>query len=529
MGGATAIRALLSSTIRQRIDAASPATLRRYEGYLWASAVLNAMIIGSSFWLVAASGDLTVRLVMTLISCFYAIGALVNASSHFPSFAVVTCLHLSQGVLFWLGVGSGGSPQLAVAFPYLAVAVLMLSFGREYSRQFRESLRIRTENTELLARLAADKRVVESALEEARLASESKSRFLAAASHDLRQPLHALTMFLGTLTFHVTGDDAKRLLSRIQQTANVLEEQFNSLLDLSRFDVGAIEADIKPFRLDTLIERLIEDYRTDAEAKRLQLGALTPPAVAKSDRILIGRLLRNLIENAVKYTLAGSVAVTLVERPGFFFVEVVDTGSGIPANQQTRIFEEYVQLANPGRQRRLGVGLGLAIAKRIDTLLGLQLSLNSVVGVGSRFSFQVPIAAPTELVHQPSSESDPMTFRTSASIWVLDDDPIVLDALREQLSVWGARVSTYTDPFELLRELRAAAAPPNWIFTDDMLGSALSGLETAQVLSKQFGYGKVCLITGNTEPRRLAELRSSGFPVVVKPAKPELLMSVISE
>jgi signal transduction histidine kinase/CheY-like chemotaxis protein len=527
MATATLGRAILCQCIKGRIDRASPALLDRYEAYLWISATVNAIVIGSSFWLVAANGDLTVKLVMTLISCFYAIGALVNASSHFPSFAVVTVIHLGQGVLFWLGVASNNKPELAVAFPYLAVALLILSFGREYSTQFRESVRIRTENADLLQQLAADKRIVEVALEDVKKASDSKSRFLAAASHDLRQPLHALTMFLGTLSFHVTTDDAKRLLNRITETANVLEEQFNSLLDLSRFDAGAIEVDCRPFRLDVMIEKLVEEFSQDAAAKDIALSAATARAIADSDRILIRRVLKNLVENAIKYTECGSVAIGVTELANEYLVVVADTGTGIPFEQQTQIFEEYVQLVNPGRQRHQGAGLGLAIVKRIDSLLGLQLQVRSEVGRGSEFSFHVPRATASDSVALSSHAIDLKAFHTSATVWVLDDDPIILDSLEAQLSVWGATVRTYARAADLLADLRRAKNLPNWIFTDDMLGSALSGLETAQLLTSEYGFGSVCLVTGNTSPQRLKELRASGFPVIVKPAKPEILIALL--
>lgn len=528
MAGVWLGRAALCHLIRGRIDDAPPVLLDRYELYLWISAIINAFVIGAAFWLVAANGDLTVRSVMTLVSCFYAIGALVNASSHFPSFATVTVIHMGQGVLFWLGIGTTNDPQLAVAFPYAAVALLMMGFGRDYSRQFRESLRIRTENADLLKQLASDKRIVELALDEVKKASESKSRFLAAASHDLRQPLHALTMFLGTLSFHVTTDDAKRLLNRVTETANVLEEQFNSLLDLSRFDAGAIEVERKPFRLDVLIERLAEEFGQDAKSKELKLTTVAAQSIADSDRILIRRVLKNLIENALKYTDSGSVTVRVVELTAEYVVEVADTGPGIPVEQQEQIFEEYVQLANPGRQRHQGAGLGLAIVKRIDSLLKLRLQVHSEVGSGARFSFSVPkaLVGDSDALHV-SHPIDSSNFQTSATVWVLDDDPIVLDSLDEQLSVWGASVRTYARATDLLSDLKEVAKLPNWILTDDMLGSALSGLETAQILSREYGFGNVCLVTGNTSPHRLQELRASGFPVIVKPAKPEVLIAIL--
>jgi signal transduction histidine kinase len=528
--GATAGRAVLCRILQGRISIATSADLRRYQRYLFVSAVLSAFAIGSSYWLVARTGDLTVQIVITLISCFFGIGTLVNASSHFPSFVIVSTINLGQGVLFWLGLGNGNSAHLEIAIPFLAVSLLIIGFGYKSGIQFRESLSIRTQNLELLERLAQDKKIVEQALEEARKASESKSRFLAAASHDLRQPLHALTLFLGTLSFHVSTDDAKRLLRRIKDTTLVLQDQFNSLLDLSKFDVGAVQPDIAPFRLDYLVHHIVSELQPEANAKKLVLTASVGVTSANSDRLLIARVLRNLVVNAVTYTVAGSIVVSVETVDGSHSIDVIDTGPGIPDDQQSKVFEEYVQLANPARQRRHGMGLGLSIVKRIDALLGLRLTLKSSVGVGSRFRFYVPAFEGTEMEPLPGPDLlDPTRVALAATVWILDDDPDVVDALQQQLLSWGAIVKAFSRPNELLDSLRSGVDLPHWILTDDMLGSALSGLETAQILSAEFGFCRVCLITGNTQPQRLAELRASGFPVIVKPAQPESLIAVLRD
>jgi CheY-like chemotaxis protein len=289
-----------------------------------------------------------------------------------------------------------------------------------------------------------------------------------------------------------------------------------------------VQVQLEPFRLERLIERIVEEFRPEAEAKHIRLTVDVSPILGHSDAQLIERVLRNLIGNAVKYTSAGAVSVRASRVLSEILVEVCDTGRGIPADQQKRVFEEYVQLANPARQRRHGVGLGLAIVRRIDVLLGLRLFVTSSVGIGSTFAFYVPVAEHQVLV--PYAEPvriDSTSFRTSAIIWILDDDPDVVEALQEQLLAWGARVQAFTTPAALLEELRFSNEAPDWILTDDMLGSALSGLETAQILATEYGFIRVCLITGNTEPQRLAQLRSSGFPLIVKPAQPEALMQVI--
>jgi signal transduction histidine kinase/CheY-like chemotaxis protein len=508
----TAWRSVQSIVFRKRVATASHAELLWEERLVLINAMAYSLAMGSAFWLIALPGDLYVRMLVTVLSMLFMIGGLLNNTTDQWRRYALGGGNVGQGVLFWLGLGTNGEPQWEIVAAYGGLIFLAFTFIRERLRQFRESIAIRNENTALLL--------------QAKLANESKSRFLAAASHDLRQPLHALTMFLGTMTFHVTTDESKRLLGRIKETVHVLEEQFNSLLDLSRFDAGAVVADIKPFRLDTQIERLVDEFRPLAEAKRLELAATSCPAIVRSDPLLIARVLRNLLDNAVKYTASGTVSLRVTAESESFVVAVSDTGPGIAADQQSRIFDEYVQLTNPGRQRQRGVGLGLAIVKRIDQLLGLRLALRSAPGAGSQFSFAVPAAGDGE-VQLRRAAPIAASFRTSASIWILDDDQIALEGLQEQLAAWGASVTTFARPEELLAKLRAGVPLPHWILSDDMLGASLSGLETAQILSQQFGFGQVCLITGNTEPARLAELRSSGFPVIVKPAQPEALIAVI--
>lgn len=519
-------RGVQSVVLRGRLAQASPLELKRQEWLVLANATAYALAMGSAFWLVALPGDLYVRMIVTLLSMLFMIGGLVNATTDQWVRYTLGGGNVAQGMLFWLGLGTGGVPQWEIVAAYCGLIFLAFTFIRERLRQFRESLAIRNENAALLLQSQVDGKLIEGALRDAKLANEGKNRFLAAASHDLRQPLHALTMFLGTMTFHVTTDDARRLLGRIKDTVHVLEEQFNSLLDLSRFDAGVVAVDLKPFRLDSHVERVVDQIRPIAEAKRLHVEAVVCPAIARSDPLLIARVLRNLLDNAVKYTPAGTVSVRVTEQADSFLVAVDDTGPGIAPEQQTRIFEEYVQLTNPGRQRQRGVGLGLAIVKRIDQLLGLNLALHSMPGAGAHFSFRVPAAAEIDVQLRRAGPSA-TTFRTAASIWILDDDQIALEGLQEQLSAWGASVTAFAHPEALLAELRAGTPLPHWILSDDMLGAALSGLETAQILSRQFGFGKVCLVTGNTEPVRLAELQSSGFPVIVKPAQPEELIAVI--
>lgn len=506
-------------------DAQLPGALRVM---VWGSAC-NSVVMGSAFWLIAASGDLYVRVIITLISMAHMMALLLYLLPGLGHRLFVSAGNVSQGLLFWLGIGAAESVHWEVALVYGGLFWCGLVAGREQLRQFRESMRMRDENAALLARLEQERSVVQAALEEARLANAAKSRFLAAASHDLRQPLHALTMFLGTLGFHVAGSEGRRLLGRANDTVRVLDEQFNSLLDLSRFDAGAVSAKPVPFRLDEVLIRVVDEFRPQAEQKGLVLAVNTIPAPVSSDAVLLGRLLRNLLDNAIHYTARGAVAARIHAGTGGFVLEIGDTGPGIPDHLQATVFDEYVQLHNPGRQRERGVGLGLAIVKRIDQLLGLQLRLVSVPGQGCTFSISVPAAEDVMAAAPRPGDRDPLSWRTSARIWILDDDETVLEGLHGQLQAWGARVTKFSDPQQLLAALATAAPGPAWILTDDMLGASLSGLEVAAVVAREFAGVRVGLITGNTDPQRLAELRESGLPVIIKPATPERLITLLAE
>ncbi len=523
-------RALISRRIGAGLDTASEPRLRRNLRMMMWGTALNSVMMGTAFWLIAAHGDMYVRMIVTLMSLVHMAAVLLYLVPSVTDRLLCIGGNVLQGALFWLGVANSDGPHWELLAVYCGMFWCCLVAGREQLRQFRESLRMRDENAALLVRLERERAAVHAALEEARLANKGKNRFLAAASHDLRQPLHALTMFLGTLGFHVGGDDGKRLLGRATETLRVLEEQFNSLLDLSRFDAGAIVAKPRAFRLDELLRKVCDEFRPQAQAKGITFTLQAVPAMVWSDPLLLGRLLRNLLDNAVHYTIHGRICVRLQPGATGFVLAVDDTGPGIPQDQQAAIFDEYVQLANPARQREHGVGLGLAIVKRIDHLLGLRLQLQSQEGTGSSFIIRVPEAGSgaVEVLPAPLT-TDPLSFRIDSRIWLLDDDPIALEGMQAQLEAWGAEVTAFRDPQILLAALRTGESAPDWILTDDMLGEMLTGLQVAHAVEREHPAVFVALVTGNTEPVRLTELRSSGYPVIVKPATPERLIALLAQ
>ena len=275
------------------------------------------------------------------------------------------------------------SPLRQIIGPMLLLFIATVStLGFMASRNFKAFVHLRFQAADLAANLHVQKEIADKA-------NLAKSSFLAAASHDLRQPVHALTLFIGALRSVAMPDEGRRLVEQIEASAGAMDMLFGALLDISRLDAGVVEVRPQSFALQPLLDRLLRDHRQEAAAKGLELVCQPTSAVVETDPVLVERILRNLISNALRYTQQGRVLVGC-RRSSVFRVEVWDTGQGIAPNHQTQVFEEYFQLENPERDRTKGLGLGLAIVKRLSALLGSELRLRSRVGRGSCFSITLP-------------------------------------------------------------------------------------------------------------------------------------------
>src|SRR5690554_1216740 len=293
-------------------------------------------------------------------------------------------VNIGQGIVFLLLFRS--PPDVEVGVAMIAILVLLMQFGKRNAEVFRESIQIRDENREQNMKLENDKLIIEKALNVARKANEEKNRFMAAASHDLRQPLHAMTLFLGSLRHMAPEGQMRELIDKIDETSMILHEQFNSLLDLSKFDAGVVTADQADFRLDLLLKNIADAATQEAQQKQIALHLYAAPVTVRSDMLLMERMLRNLVMNAVRYTEQGSVSIQVRELAHGLVISVIDTGVGIVEEEQARIFSDYYQVSNKVRSKNKGSGLGLAIVKRIAALLNMTVSLKSTPDAGSTFS-----------------------------------------------------------------------------------------------------------------------------------------------
>jgi len=421
-------------------------------------------------------------------------------------------------------------PYLALFFTATAGWLLTHRFLGAYGDLERLNLELDRRVAEKSAALLANLEQLDKARARAEEASRAKSRFLAAASHDLRQPLHALGLFAASLKGEVSLPRPRELVGKISSCVDALEKMFGELMDISRIDAGTVSVGPCDFRLQDMFDRLEADFLPLAREKDLVLRLRPTREWVHSDPLMFERILRNLIANAIRYTERGRVMVACRRRGERLWIQVWDTGIGIAEADRERVFEEFYQVGNPERDRNKGIGLGLSIVRRLADLLGEQVAMRSEPGRGSLFQFSAPRAAPGSAV-QPAS---PPALLSSAledeppQVALLEDDSLVREAMVALLERQGFEVLAGADAQALQANLAAAGARPDLIIADYQLRGGESGVAAARALRRRFGERiPVILVTGQTSDERLGEATASGFPILRKPVKGGKLLALI--
>ena len=364
---------------------------------------------------------------------------------------------------------------------------------------------------------------LKAAKEEAERASVAKSRFLASASHDLRQPMQSLFFFAAALEPHVENAEGKRTLMHLERGLDALKGLLDSLLDVSRLDAGVVKPTIEDFPIALLFDHLAASYAPVAAGKGLDWCVVPCSQSVRSDRVLLGRMLRNLIENAVRYTEHGRILVDCRPVGGHLRIEVRDTGIGIPEDHLNRIWEEFHQVGNPERDRTQGLGLGLAIVRRIARLLGYRLEVTSRPGEGSAFSLDVPLGSTRPVVEPVPKPAAPIA-RSGRCALVIDDDAIVLLGLQTMLANWGYEVVIAADAEQAVGRLEAAGRVPDIIVADYRLREGRVGTEAVARVRQACGRQiPGVILTGETGSECQDEVVSLGLGLAFKPVTPRQL------
>jgi PAS domain S-box-containing protein len=367
------------------------------------------------------------------------------------------------------------------------------------------------------------------ARESAERANQAKSRFLATASHDLRQPLQTLALLSGALRRMVRGGDAAEVLAQQDQAVGAMSRLLNALLDISKLESGAVRPQPSDFRVGPLLEGLRREFASIAASKGLALTVEVAEEYGHSDPALVEQILKNLLANAIKYTLAGQVTVRCRMQEGALRIEVVDTGVGIPAAQLAYIYDEFYQVGVPGNSARDGYGLGLSIVQRLVRLLSARLEVTSTVGAGSVFSLILPAGESSGEAHQTHTATTlaATPANDGARVLLVEDDAGVRDATRMLLRVEGYRVSAAASGAEALRRVAEEGAP-DLLITDYHLRDGELGTEVIAALRARLDPGlKAVLMTGDTSTVVKAMQDDPHLRIASKPVEAEALLGLM--
>lgn len=503
------------------------AQLERWAGYYVAHQVASGLIWGATIFLFAHPAQ-PITVALTLC-CLYSIAAgSVPAQSYTP-----TSLYAVVGVLFGLVlirfVATGEFHYILLGVASSLFALTMVGFCRVQARTLQEGFRIRFENVRLVEALRAEKAEAETARQRAESASLAKSQFLAAASHDLRQPLYALSLFSASLEALKLDEDGRAVVGRIQDSIGVMESLFDGLLDISRLEAGVVLPKFTAVSVDGLFDRLSQLFHPIAVDRNLELRFRSDDEWVLSDVVLLEQVLSNLVSNAMRNTVRGGVLVAARSRGADVCLEVWDTGRGIGDADLERIFDEFVQVGNPQRDRSKGLGLGLSIAQRAAALIGGNVRVSSREGRGSRFSLTQPRA----LAPISAAPLTPVAGRHGGAMYplpvmIVEDDQDVRVALGDLLRRWGVQYEMFADGDAALGRV-ANGGRFALVLADYRLPGTLNGLDLASALAAVHAAPapETVIVTGDFDAGLIAASHARGFALLHKPLKPDVLRNLL--
>jgi len=543
--GAMTLLWLARLWLLQRFQQATPqATPDWLRWRLWwnVGTLLSGALWGATTWLLYQRGGHSqqVGLIITVYTfCIAVVPILATQPRVFLAFSALCFVPMAARVAT---DGSDNALELA--------AILLLIFGlttvlaRNYRQALQRAMELKLQSDHLAAQLRIEKMAADAARREAEVANRAKTQFFTAASHDLRQPLHAMGLFAEALRQKNHDVEVAHLVNSINESVDALEGLFSQLLDITRIDSGGVEVEPRHFAMGDLFRKLRLHFEPIAFEKGLALRFRGDARIAHADPLLVERIARNLVSNAIRYTSDGSVLVSCRRRNGRLLLQVWDTGTGIDAREQSRVFEEFYQV--PGVERSLqherrGLGLGLAIVKRLADLMSAPISLRSAPGRGTVFTLELPIGrlAPTL---QPLPSGPVVTGLTlqGRQVLIVEDEPAVLMGLQALLEGWGARVLA----FDSLRAVTAWTAAldasasggmataidrPDLLIVDYRLEAGATGVDALDLLRQRFGAQlPAIMITGSMMSAQDVLAQEKDFHLLTKPVAPNKLRAMIA-
>ena len=482
---------------------------------------INGLVHASSIGF-ALHLDVPGRAVQTIVLLGLCAGSVATTGGYRPAFVAFCGATLVPLSAMW-AFGSGGRMQWLDIFPALLILVyglVLLALAKDAFQLFERSFEIRQEQADLNRQLRV-------ALSEAEAANRAKTRFLASASHDLRQPMHTLSLFSAALTMRPLDAGSQQIAQHISTALQALSAQLDALLDVSKLDAGVVPVRRTSFSLFNFLQRHEQEYLPVAAGKGLVLTMrCAADAVCATDEVLLGRILRNLLENAIKYTPSGEVSLSARPEAGQWRVTVQDSGIGIPQAEHQRVFEEFYQLDNPERDRSHGLGLGLSIVRRLAQLLEVSVSMSSTPGIGTTFTIAVPQGRMTTTPLDRQEHVPAFQRLEGIKILVLDDEEEVRKGMQTLLQELGCQVELAGCIAEAVA--RCEAAPPDVALVDLRLRGQENGIAAIEQLRRTRPGLPAILVSGDTAPDRLRDAHAAGIPMLHKPVAAESLCSAIA-
>jgi signal transduction histidine kinase/CheY-like chemotaxis protein len=406
-----------------------------------------------------------------------------------------------------------------ISVTYFLVLTL---FNIKINKHFKATLALRFENLFLIEQLKEQK-------EEAERANKAKSKFLAAASHDLRQPLYALGLFTSVLDETIKFPKVKRVVEQINSSVTALTNLFDKLLDISQLDAGVVIVNKQDFALSDIFDKLTKEFSREAQENNIEFIWPTEYPAVHSEPDLLERILRNYLSNAIKYTCEGCVEVICEARNGKVYIRISDTGIGMTEETLEEIYEEFYQVSNPERDRQKGLGLGLSIIKRTADLLNHEISVTSEIGKGSIFSIVVTQAVMMSKANSEVSNICEQIQPTNKLVLVIDDEESIREGLTCMLELWGYQVIAAVDTTVAIHQLQENNQSPDVIISDYRLKENRTGIDAIKALHEKYGKDiPALLITGDMMQERLIEIKDSGLLVLFKPVPAMKLRSFLS-
>ena len=451
-------------------------------------------------------------------------GAATALASHARIFFGFISAIWIPAALYYLYVGTAFHISFALAGTFHYFIIIFFSLSQ--SRVIRHSLILSHENVELLDELKIQKSKAEEA-------NRAKSRFLAVASHDLRQPIHAIRLFSESLTLQVEDEKAKSTTLMLTRSIETLSELFNSLLDMSKLEADAVEPEVSRIQVDQLMKSLFSEFSIQCFEKNLRCVYKEPQRlIIDSDPVLLERILRNLIWNAIKYTDQGGVLLAARKRGNNVRIEIWDTGCGIPSEESSNIFQEFHQVPRSDQEAKEGIGLGLSIVNGLCNLLGYRISMRSRLEEGSVFFVEIPLSTDQSpsilhpLTSQKRSPDNEDKNLNEVKVLIVEDDEDIREAMSRMLKQWGCDVNTADTADTAMSTLDSFA--PDIILSDYHLRKSVTGDKVIQRVSEALGYDiPSIIITGDTSEQNLQPGKHDSYRLLHKPVSTELLKKTI--